>query len=323
MHKSMVMLVMSLVLCLAIGSPVQAQDKSADKISVFASILPAAAFVQRVGGTHVDVTVLVGAGQDPHTFDPSPQLMAKLARARALFKMGFPFEEALVKKIGATFKNVEVVDLQKGIALREMTPEELEAEEHSHHHEHGEHHKDGEHHEHGEEHEHGHEAGEKDPHTWLDPLRAKMQAQTIAEALIRIDPKHKSDYERNLADFQKDLDAVDKQLSKVLAPVKGKSFYVFHPAYGYFADRYGLKQVAVESQGKEPTAKQLARLIDRAKADKVKIIFVEPQFSKKSAQALSAAIGGAVVPLDPLSGDYLKNLKTMADALESALSKQR
>lgn len=293
------------------GIPVQAQATSTGKVSAFASILPVASFVQRVGGDRVDVTVLVGAGQDPHTFDPSPQLMAKLAHAQVLFKIGFPFEEALTKKIGSTFKNVEVVDLQKGIALRTMTAEEAEAEEEGHHHEHG------------EEHEHAHEAGGQDPHSWLDPQRAKIQARTIAETLIRLDPKHRSDYEKNLSTFEKELDSVDKQLAAALAPVKGKSFYVFHPAYGYFGDRYGLKQVAVELQGKEPTAKQLARLIDRAKADNVKVVFVEPQFSKKSAQALSSAIGGAVVSLDPLAANYVDNLKAMAHALESALSKQR
>ncbi len=313
MRKGFVILVLALAMSLAIGVLVYAKDTAAGKVKAFVSILPVSYFVERVGGPHVDVNVLVGAGQDPHTFDATPQLMVKLAKAQVLFKIGFPFEEALVKKIRSTFKNVEVVDLQQGIKLRAMTEEEAEAEEAEH--EHG--------HEHGEEHGHSHDAGEMDPHTWLDPQLAKIQARTIADALIRIDPSHQAEYEKNLKEFQTDLDNVHAQLTKALAPVKGKSFFVFHPAYGYFGDAYGLKQVAVQLGGKEPTGRQLARLIDLAKEDGVRVIFVQPQFSIKSAEALANAIGGAAVPLDDLAPDYLKNLQDMAAKLDSALSAQR
>jgi zinc transport system substrate-binding protein len=295
--------------------PVNAHDKPGGKVKAFVSILPIAYFVERVGGPNVEVSVLVGPGQDPHSFEPSPKLVAKLAESKALFKMGFPFEETLIKKMRSTFKNVEVIDLQQGIKLRTMT----EDEERSH--------GDGEEHEHGhgaaEEHEHHHEAGDLDQHSWLDPQIAKIQAKTIADTLIRIDPSHKNQYEKNLKGFQADLDAIHEQLKKALAPVKGKRFFVFHPAFGYLGDAYGLKQVPVELEGKEPTVRQLARLIERAKKDGVKVIFVEPQFSKKSAEALAKSIGGAVVPLDPLAKDYLKNLQAMAVKLEATLSSQK
>ena len=114
--------------------PANAQDKPAGKVKAFVSILPVAYFVERVGGPNVEVSVLVGPGQDPHTFEPTPKLMTKLADAKVLFKMGFPFEETLIKKVGSTFKNVEVVDLQQGIKLRAMTEEETEAEEAEHGH---------------------------------------------------------------------------------------------------------------------------------------------------------------------------------------------
>lgn len=300
------------------GAPANAADKPAGKIKAFVSILPAAYFVERVGGPNVEVSVLVGPGQDPHTFEPTPKLMSKLANARVLFEMGFPFEETLVKKVGSTFKNVEVVDLQKGIKLRTMTEEETEAEEAEH--EYGREHGHG----HGaaEEPEHHHEAGDLDQHSWLDPQLAKIQARTIADTLIRIDPSRRDQYEKNLKAFQTDLNAVHEQLTKALAPLKGKSFFVFHPAYGYFGDAYGLKQIPVQIGGKEPTAKQLARLIDLAKEDAVRVIFVQPQFSKKSAEALAKTIGGAVVPLDDLAPDYLKNLQEMAVKLDSALRTQ-
>ncbi len=304
-------------LVLILAAPfANADDKPAGKIKVFVGINPIAYSVERVGGPNVEVTVLVGPGQDPHTFDPTPRVVAKLANARILFKMGFPFEETLIQKVGSTFKNLEVVDLQQGIKLRTMTEEEAEAEEAEHEHGHG--------HGKAEERDPHHEAGDMDQHTWLDPQLVKIQARTIADTLIRIDPGHKDRYEKNLKGFLTDLDAVHEQLTKALAPVKGKSFFVFHPALGYFGDAYGLKQIPVQIGGKEPTARQLARLIELAKEDDVRVIFVQPQFSKKSADTLARSIGGAVVHIDTDGArDYLKNLQDIAVKIESALSSQK
>ncbi len=307
--------ILVLLITVSTSLPADAADTPGSKVKAFVSILPIAYFVERVGGPNVEVSVLVGPGQDPHTFELTPRLVAKLANARLLYKIGFPFEETIIKKIGSTFKNVEVVDLQQGIKVRTLTDEEAEAEEAEHEQGHG--HRDAQHN------EHSHEAGEIDQHTWLHPQFAKIQAGTIADTLIRIDPTHKDQYEKNLKDFQADLDAIHEELTRALAPVKGKSFFVFHPAYGYFGDAYGLKQIPVQIGGKEPTARQLGRLVQLAKEDGVRVIFVTPQFSKKSAEALAQAIGGAVVPLDDLAPDYLKNLRDMAMKLGLALQAQK
>ncbi len=320
MRKCFATLIVLLLAALWVASPAITADKPRGKVKVFVGINPIAYSVERVGGSNVEVSVLVGPGQDPHTFEPTPRVVARLANARALFEMGFPFEETLVKKIGSTFKNLEVVDLQQGITLRPMTEEEVEAEEAAHEAEHEHGHGHGE----AEEHEHHAEAGDLDQHTWLDPRLVKIQARTIADTLIRIDPSHKDQYEANLKGYLTDLDALHEQLTKALAPVKGKSFFVFHPALGYFGDAYGLKQVPVQIGGKEPTARQLARLIELAKEDGVRIIFVQPQFPAKTAEALAKSIGGAVVPIDTDGArDYLKNLQDIAGKLESALSTQK
>ncbi len=306
-------LICTLVALLWIAAPAQAVNRPDGKLRIFVSILPMKYFVERVGATNVEVTVLVAPGQDPHTFEPTPRVMAKLAEARVLFDLGFPFEETIIKKIGPTFKNLEIVDLQQGIELRTLTEEEREADAAGHEHEHKKINRP----------QHSHESGDMDQHTWLDPRLAKMQARTIADTLIRIDPGHKDQYENNLKGFNADLDDLHKQLTKALAPVKGKSFFVFHPAYAYFGDAYGLKQIPVQIGGKEPTARQLARLIELAKEDEAKIIFVQPQFSKKTAEALAKGIGGAVVPLDDLAPDYVNNMREMAAKLESALEAQK
>jgi len=302
-----------------------AEAGTAGKVQVFVSILPQAYFVERIGGPNVHVTVMVAPGQDVHTYEPMPRIMAELARAQVYFRVGMPFEEVILKKVGSAFKNLRIVDTAKGIALRAFKEDEEDhhAEEAGHEHGKGKHspaepspardaaHEEGVH--------HG-EAGDIDPHIWLDPKLVKIQAATIAQTLSEIDPAHAEIYEGNLKAFRSELDRLDADLAKALAPFKGKAFYVYHPAYGYFADAYGLKQIAVETGGKQPSAHQLAGLIKQAKARGVRIIFVQPQFSTKSAEALAKAIGGVVVPMDDLAKDYMKNMREMAEKVRKAMA---
>ncbi len=301
-----VMFVLSIVGPAAIES-----GPRAGKLKVFVSILPLAYFVERVAGSHVEISCMVGPGQDVHTFDPPPQTVAKLAKADAYFVVGLPFEDTLRRKARSTCKDLEFVDTRKGITLRVMTGDEIEE------------HKEGGHRHHGDKGGHDHGQGEPDPHVWLDPKLAKVQAANIAEALSRMDPDHAEEYAANLSQFQGELDELDTQLVKALAQVKGKPFYVYHPAWGYFGDAYGLKQVSVETGGKEPSAKHLAALIKEAKKDGVRIIFVQPQFSRKSAETLAQTIGGAVLALDDLGRDYMNNMREMAEKITTALAEQK
>ena len=151
----------------------------------------------------------------------------------------------------------------------------------------------------------------------------ESDARKIADALIEADPAGKPTYETNLAAFLKELDALDAKLVEALATVKGKAFMVFHPAWGYFADAYGLEQEPIEIEGKDPSGLQLARMIEMAKDEGVRVIFVQPQFSTRSAERIAEAIGGAVVPIDPLARDYVGNLEQVAAAIREALEKQK
>ena len=323
MRRCIHLAILLTVLTAVIWRPVQAgPDESAKKLRVFVSILPQAGFVEKVGGDRVEVNVLVGPGQSPATYAATHKQMARLAGAQVYFRIGVPFEEPLLKKIAAILPELRIVDTRKGIKLRMMARADSRDEEHG-----GREKEAGDEH----QHEHGgdqaddkgdkHRPGEKgtDPHIWLDPKLVKVQARTICEELIRIDPEHAEQYRENTKGFEAELDKVDARIARVLAPLKGREFFVFHPAYGYFGDAYGLKQVPVEIEGKSPSAKQLAALIKRAKGAKVKVIFVQPQFSTSNAEAVARMIGGAVVPMDPLARDYLANLAAMAGKLESAL----
>jgi zinc transport system substrate-binding protein len=306
-----------MVVTLVAGIPaIHSAVRANEKVDVFVSIPPHAYFAERVGGDHVKVGVLVGPGQNPHVFEPTPKQITDLSRSQLLFTAGMPFEDVIAKRVGTVFKGLKLIDIRKDIALRKMTEDEIEAEERQHEKENGE--------VHGHKYSHAHEDEEfLDPHVWLDPLLAKIQAATICQALVQVDPIHRADYERNLKALEADLEIVHERLAKALAPLKGKDFYVFHPAFGYFGQRYGLRQVPVEVGGKEPSARHLAALIKQAKKDGVKVVFVQPQFSQKTAKAVATAIGGAVVPLDDLAKDYLKNLEQIAEKLQRAIVDQQ
>ena len=266
------------------------------QVKVFVSIAPQAYLIERIAGPLAPANVLVGPGQNHHTFEPTPKQMADLAGASLYFTIGLPFEKRLLEKIQSANPGIKCIDTREGIALRTMETADEHAEPDS---------------------DHGH--GAVDPHVWLSPLNAKIIAANICRGLKEADRAHSADYDRNLAALQRELNECHARISKVLAPLRGDAFYVYHPALGYFANAYGLRQIAVEIEGKEPTAKQLAELITRAKADGVRVIFVQQQFPKRAAEAIAKEVGGAVVSIDPLAYDYVRNLEGMADQPWTAL----
>ncbi|HHO49105.1 MAG TPA: ABC transporter substrate-binding protein [Desulfobacteraceae bacterium] len=264
----------------------------AQPLRVFVSILPQEYFVDRIGGPRVLVKALVKPGQDPHTYSPTPQQMAQLAGARIYFRIGVPFENAMIPRLSRSIPDLRIIDLQEGIEL--LGP----AETHDDH--------------------HGHE-NDLDPHTWLDPLLALRQAALIRATLISLDPEGAMTYNANFDQLATDLKELDRTLRELLRPMAGRSIYVFHPAYGYFCRAYGLKQKAINPGGKQPGARQLARLIEEAEAEKVRFIFSQPQFSEKAAATIARSIGATVVTLDPLARDYLANMHSIAAQLAASL----
>jgi zinc transport system substrate-binding protein len=163
----------------------------------------------------------------------------------------------------------------------------------------------------------------RDPHIWLSPPLVMLQARAILEALTTGDPQNRQSYETNYKNFISELVDLDLSISR-LFPSKRESvsFMVFHPAWGYFADAYGLKQVPVEVEGKEPKAKDLDNFIKQARQLKIKTIFVQPQYSPKSAQTIAEAIGGKLVYADDLAPDWANNLRQVADQIAATLGPQ-
>lgn len=269
---------------------------------VFAAIPPQAFFVERIAGSHAQVEFLAGPGQSPHTYEPTPQQMARMAKARLYFEMGLGFEERVLQQIRSAAPRCEIVDTRAGVPPLTMT-------------EHDEH-------DHAGHDDHGHEAGAPDPHIWLDPKRVKIQARTIADALAHALPEFRDDFEKNLAAFTRELDELDGELTRTLAPLKGRELYVYHPAYGYFADSYGLKQVAIEIEGKEPSPRQLKQVIERARGAGTRALFYQPQYARTTIDTMARELGVIPVPLDELSHDYMENLRGMARTIRTALAEK-
>jgi zinc transport system substrate-binding protein len=187
-------------------------------------------------------------------------------------------------------------------------------ENHDNEEEEGHGHSDDDHHAHDHE-----EGGSPDPHIWLSPRLVKTQARTIYNALTDMDPAGEEIYREGYESLIRDLDELDAELTASLTPYEGSILFVFHPAFGYFADDYGLTQVAVEMGGKEPSPPVLEEIIEHARKEGVRIIFVQPEFSRASARAIAEAIDGSVVTLNPLNPDYIANLRAISDEVEKAV----
>lgn len=277
----------------------EGSSDSNNTIRIYVGIAPQAYFVERIAGnnTFIEVSVLLGPGQSPATYNPTPKDIARLSEADVYFLTGLPFERKLIEKMSGMIRDFNVVDTREGIALRQMEEYYHGPDPHGHH---------------GQK-------GARDPHIWLDPQLVKTISRNICDGLGQLNPVHAGEYEGNLKQFEVDLDKVDSTITEMLAPNNGSSFYVFHPTFGYFADRYGLRQVAVETAGKEPGARELVEIIEKAKKDKIGAIIVQPEFSSKSAEAIAHAIGGRVVMVNPLAYDYLNNFVSMAGSIRDAL----
>lgn len=269
------------------------EQPTSAKINVLVSILPQAYFVERIGNDRVSVSALVQPGVNPHAYEVTLKQMIDLSKSRIYFRIGDPFEEAIIKKIAGINKNIRIVDCRKGIKLLPMV---------EHHHEERENEEERQH-------------GMMDPHTWLSPPLVKIQADTICEALIEIDAGNKDFYIKNKEEFKKDLDELDGYIREKLKNLRVRKFIVFHPAWAYFAKEYNLEEIPIELAGKEPGAPELVRIINEAKKNNIKVIFAEPQFSTKSAEVIAREIGGKVIKIDDLARDYIKNLKSVADTL--------
>ena len=264
---------------------------------VVVSIEPQLYFVKQLGGELVTATSLRPSGSFHGVYEPSAAQMKELSEAQMFVRSRVEYEDAWWSKIQAANQEMLVVDATAGIEFLK-----------GHHH----------HDEQDAEEDETKEAGD-DPHVWLSPRLAKIQIEHIYEGLITVDPENEAAYASNKHGLLKAVDELDRKIRAQLAELDTRTFMVFHPAWSYFAAEYDLKQIAIEAEGKEPSAAELAEFIKIAQEEQVKVIFVQPQTSSRTANIIAKQIGAKVELLDPMSADWLKNLRRTAEALSSAL----
>jgi zinc transport system substrate-binding protein len=294
-------------------------------VNAVVSILPQKTFVEAIGGDKVNVSLMVLPGNSPHTYEPKPSQMKEVSKADIYFTIGVEFEHNWMPKFADQNKKMEIANVSHGIKRLPMEEHSHEEEyehghnEHEHHkHDHNAHHDKHGHTEHEHE-EHGHDQHEYeglDPHVWTAPSNVRIIAKNIYNELLAHDKANESYYKANYEKFLEHINDTDKTIKTILLDVDtGSKFMVFHPAWGYFANDYGLTQLAIEAGGKNPKPKQVMRLIEEAKHEGVKAVFTAPEFSEKVAKQIAKEVGVPVIKVSPLNPKWSQNLQNLAKAI--------
>ncbi len=271
-----------------------------EPLRVAVSIPPQKYFVERIAGDLAEVSVMVPPGSDPHTYEPKPRQLVALAKTSLYFAVGIDIEKAWLPRFQSVNNTLVIVHTDRSI---KKIPSAAHHDEHP-----------------PEAHDNNHRDHDGfDPHSWLAPSPARAMAHEIATALSKADPANTARYETGFNALEKDMTTLDDELTALFKNSKGAAFMVFHPSWGYFAEAYGLEQEAVEIGGKEPGPADLARLITFARDHHIKAIFVQPQFSRKSAQTIADAVNGKVIVADPLAENWLDNLRSVARSVAAAI----
>lgn len=287
-------LFLGIILCV-LPAQIMAADETNNVLVVAVSILPQSFFVEKIGGSHVQVMVMVPPGANPATYEPKPRQLAQLSRCTVYFAQGVPFESAWLPRFLKANRNLKIVRCYQGVERVPMQRAPRSAKL---------------------------KVGtiQLDPHIWLSPPFAFIEARNMLEGILRADPSHRESYAKGFRELAReivDLDLVIKELFEGIG--KHNSFMVYHPAWGYFARTYGLKQIAIEKEGKEPLARDLKRLVRYAKDKGFKELFIQPQVSPHPAHVIAHSIGAKLAYLDPLARQWDRNLLESAKRIRRAL----
>ena len=253
------------------------------------TIEPLRYFTEAIGGDYFQVISMVPKGSNPESYDPAPQQLIDLSKSQAYFRIGYiGFEQSWMKKLEANAPNMKVFDTSKGIDLIQ-----------------------GEGHWHGD---HFHEGG-VEPHTWNSTKNASIIADNICQALCELDTEHQAYYIHRTDSLKQLIDQTDKEIRSLLEEADS-TFLIYHPALSYFARDYGLKQISIEENGKEPSPVQLKNLIETCHKEKVHVIFVQQEFDQRNAQLIADELGVSIVSINPLSYDWREEMLHVAKALK-------
>lgn len=280
-----------LILCLLLSC--KQQSKNGRNVSV--SILPQKYFIERIAGSYVNVNVMIPPGMNPTTCDFSTEQLKKLYDSDICFTIGYlPFETTHLYPVLENKKNIRLINHSDNIELVEGTC--------------------GHRHETGHEHEHG-----VDPHIWLAPRYAKEMSKTILKVLSERYPEQKDTFEVNYRKLEQDIDSVDQKAINILSGKTNKAFLIYHPALTYFVKDYGMEQISIENEGKEPNPTHMKNIIDQSKEKDIHIIFIQSQFDVNNAQSIAKETNGTIISIDPLAEDWLAEMNRLLAVFDENL----
>lgn len=267
-------------------------------LGVCVSIPPQAWLVKRLAGDAVAVETLLMAGANPHTYEPTARQVRRLAEAAVFFRVGMPFEAPLAARAAKLNPGLAVASMDKGIVKRG-----------AHAHDHG---------------AHDHVcAADGDPHIWLSARLMAVMASNTAEVLSGRLPGRAAEVARRLEETVAEIGATDAAVRGRLRGVAGRTWVVYHPSWGYFAEEYGLSLLVIEQDGKAPSARHLARVIGAARAAGVRVVFTEPQYDRRPAETLARQVGARLEVIDPLAEAWPELMREVADRLAGRMPPER
>ncbi|MCK9302880.1 MAG: zinc ABC transporter substrate-binding protein [Bacteroidales bacterium] len=254
------------------------KNKVEKENTIAVSIIPIKYFVDRIVGDKWEVFSVIPPNANHTTYEPVPSDLKKVAKAKIFFESGnMGFEDAWIERFKSISADCQFVDISDNIQKM------------------GGHYHDGEYH-------------GADPHYWLSPSDAAIIADNIAYTMIQIDPDNSEFYQDNYQKLKADIAVVADSLYKMLKPISGSAFLIYHPSLTYFAHDFSLQQIAIEEHGKEPSAAYMAQIIDIAKEKNIKTIFYQSQYSGQSVENIAKEIGATTICFDPLAYNWDTNL---------------
>lgn len=291
MRKTVIalLLVLGLISCTN-----QTPNQKSNKQTITVSVLPQKYFVEKILGDKFNINVMIPPGASPVTYEPSPRQMKELSSSTTYFRIGhIEFEKAWMSRLQDLNPEMDIIDLSVNAEL-------IESE---HNHETG-------HHQHG-----------VDPHIWTSPKEVKKLTELIYQYFVKQYPESKPEFDINYKAFNNEIDSLNSYLESQLQAYQGRKFLIFHPALSYIARDYGLQQITIEIDGKEPTPANIQKIIEVAKKEDIKVVFVQNQFSTHNAEVIANEIKGRVVQIDPLAYNWNESIKMIVDEIVKSYSK--
>ncbi|WP_320052300.1 metal ABC transporter solute-binding protein, Zn/Mn family [uncultured Acetobacteroides sp.] len=271
------------------------KSTESNRKTITVSIPPIKYLVDRISGNEFDVNVMVATGACQETYEPTPSQMKDVAKSKLYLGISeLEFEQKWLNNIKANNPELKYANLSEGVKMVEGSCSHEECEEHEHHH------------------------GGMDPHIWLSPANYKVMATATLNELVTLNPKNKSSYEKNFKSLVASIDSIDAIAKSKLANLKIKKFIIYHPALSYFARDYGLEQISIEQDGKEPAADYMKRLVSQAKEVGIKTIFVQKEFDLSLIKSFAGEVGATIEPINTFAYDWLESTNHIINALYSA-----